>query len=73
MSTSEDEFPREGLAQYEDVITAVCIANDSPDVADLMLALVQLEPRHRNRHGYGAKAGLRREIEALLEPWLPTS
>lgn len=71
MSKKEDEFPREGLARYEDVITAACIANHIP--TDLMLALVRLEPLHRNLHGYGAKARLRREIEALLEPRLPTS
>jgi hypothetical protein len=71
MSTSQDEFPRDGLAQYEDVITAVCIANDVP--ADLVLALIRLEPLHRNLQAYGAKTRLRREIEALLEPRLPTS
>lgn len=69
MSTTEAEFPREGLLQYADVIAEVSAANEVS--GELLLQLVKLEPEHRNLHGYGARPKLRRAIEAILEPHLP--
>jgi hypothetical protein len=69
MSTSEEEFPRKGLMQYADVIADVCATNQVDP--ELLLKLVELEPLHRNLHAYGARPKLRREIETLIEPYLP--
>ncbi|PZW40409.1 hypothetical protein C8P66_12448 [Humitalea rosea] len=57
--------------EYRDVVEDV--ARKTGVSADLIVDLLNLERRHQNLHGWGARPALRRDISAILDRALSAS
>jgi len=51
--------------EYRSAVEAVALQTDLP--VELLVELLDLESRHQNLHGWGARPALRREIATILD------